>query len=108
MNFTSLISPKKGMTTIRKRLESSLNKKVDTFKIVYQADKNDLTFFIEGETYGFADSLITTMIASYTKTYISKKQRLDLVIIDVKKDSSFDVKICYTENMFKGLITKKF
>jgi hypothetical protein len=106
MNLGTLINPSKAIAKIRLQIEKQLNKKIGAFNIVYITAKNDLTFFIDGLPYGFADSLITSMITAYTKRYLKKDQILDMVILVISIDNTINAKICYTENNKKLFISK--
>lgn len=58
----SLISPKVGMSLVKKQLELKLNKKIDEFEIYYVPAQNNLGFRVEGQEIAFEQPVLKKLI----------------------------------------------
>jgi len=82
----NLIKPEFAVNLLRKELSKQLAKEVTKFSILFNAEKDVLSFFIGNEEFKSTEKQIQKIIAEKTKGSLAKGEKLDIVKIDIDKE----------------------
>lgn len=106
--ITNQISPIKGLQMMKAGIEKNVGHPVDTFKVTYFAEKEQIIFEIEEngkprrEPWVSANSgTLMFMIKQLCESKFAKDETLDLVICVYNPDATIDLTICFTKGTEK-------
>ncbi len=106
--FANLVSPSKGIELLKKGIEHELNRKIETFTIIYVASQDDLFFKIpiDGKEHlkkysANNKDMLMFAVKQMSKAKLQKDETLDLCSCTYNKDGSLNLQICLTRNGVK-------